>query len=139
MGHRFGSDGLVASQRPPPTVSVRLPATASSVPLARAVVASALRDAGCHHLVDTAELLVSELAGNAVVHAGGEMDVSVCTQRGRVRIEVSDDGPGRPVVLSPATDSFGGRGLLIVERLASRWGIEDRDAGKTVWFELSTS
>lgn len=136
MGHPFGGDGLVASRGTSPVVSARLPATTASVAEARALVASALRDARCHHLVETAELLVSELAGNAVVHAGGEMQVSIRIDDDRVRVEVTDSAPGRPMVLAPTEASFGGRGLQIVHRLSSRWGVDTHDVGKTVWFEL---
>jgi hypothetical protein len=55
-----------------------------------------------------------------------------------LRLEVSDAGSGRPEVRAPGDDETGGRGLLLVEALAHRWGVEERAGGigKTVWAEL---
>ena len=91
---------------------------------------------GCDaELIDSAELLTSELASNCVRHArtGFEVRISV---REEVRIEVRDGGGGSPRVLSPNADEPSGRGLQIVEAVARRWGVESRPAGKSVWFTL---
>ncbi|MDH6626488.1 hypothetical protein M2271_004305 [Streptomyces sp. LBL] len=57
---------------------------------------------------------------------------------GLLRLEVSDAGSGRPVFQAPGDEETGGRGLLLVEALAHRWGAEERagGVGKTVWAEL---
>lgn len=63
----------------------------------------------------------------------------VCRERGAsLRLEVSDAGGGRPVVRVPGELETGGRGLLLVEVLAYRWGVDERSAGigKTVWAEV---
>lgn len=116
-----------------------LPADTVNVGAARAFVSGALQDSGCHRLVGTAELLVSELAGNVVAHVGSWMEVTVEFIDGSVRIGVSDGDPSRPQPQVPTDGSLGGRGLLIVERLSSRWGVDTRADGKTVWFELLTT
>jgi hypothetical protein len=60
---------------------------------------------------------------------------------GLLRLEVSDAGSGRPEVQAPGDEETGGRGLLLVEALAHRWGVEERvgGIGKTVWAELKAS
>ncbi|EST23515.1 hypothetical protein N566_25675 [Streptomycetaceae bacterium MP113-05] len=57
---------------------------------------------------------------------------------GTLRLEVSDAGAGRPEVRAPMDDETSGRGLMLVEALAHRWGVLDRAGGigKTVWAEL---
>ncbi|MET9995711.1 ATP-binding protein [Streptomyces microflavus] len=90
-----------------------------------------------------AELVLSELVTNALrVKVPGDRMIGVrieCRERGGLlRLEVSDAGEGRPVVRQPRDLDTTGRGLLIVEVLAHRWGVYERQAGigKTVWAEL---
>jgi anti-sigma regulatory factor (Ser/Thr protein kinase) len=91
-------------------------------------------------VVDTATLLVTELVTNAVLHASGSglalsidetvpdvMHVAVC--------DGSRRSPRAPKAL-PSEAQTGGRGLWLVEALASRWGWEPMNDGKRVWFEL---
>jgi len=85
------------------------------------------------------QLLVSELATNAVVHARSCFDVTVeklaC---GGARVEVRDFGNGMPRVLHHEPIALSGRGLQIVTSLARSWGIEERPAGtgKSTWFTV---
>ena len=116
---------------------VRLPADPGSAGRARSFTARQLRAAGLTD-VHLGLLLVSELATNALRHAGTEFEVEVRrTDRG-VRVAVSDDNPRRPrePLVLPGPDAEGGRGLAIVDELADRWGVEGDPPGKTVWFEL---
>ncbi|MFJ2263403.1 ATP-binding protein [Streptomyces sp. NPDC087844] len=94
-------------------------------------------------VLEVAELLLSELVTNALrAHAPSSQQVGVriarSTADGLLRLEVSDEAPGRPEVRTPSDDETGGRGLLLVEALAHRWGVEEREGGtgKTVWAEL---
>ncbi|NYI07639.1 PAS domain S-box-containing protein [Allostreptomyces psammosilenae] len=88
-------------------------------------------------LADTAELLVSELVTNAVLHAHTEVEVSVWARGGRVGARVSDHRPCRGPALRAYSPYAGtGQGLALVERLASRHGVETGAGSKTVWFEL---
>ena len=84
-----------------------------------------------------AELMVSELVGNAILHAGTEITVTVLCVAGRVRVEVHD---GSSVLPEPQPDDPlrpGGYGLRIVQTLALAWGVTPIAAhGKNVWFEL---
>lgn len=89
---------------------------------------------------DVLALLVSELATNAMLHAGSDFDVTVAAaeRTGRVRVGVSDNGTGRPAPQRPWPLAPRGRGLRIVDELSTAWGVEwsDDGAAKTVWFEL---
>jgi serine/threonine-protein kinase RsbW len=83
------------------------------------------------------ELLVDELAGNAVRHARTPFSVTLTWDGRTLRGEVTDVNPVPPQPrLSTGPDELGGRGLLLVSRLADRWGFEGHSRGKTVWFEL---
>jgi anti-sigma regulatory factor (Ser/Thr protein kinase) len=83
------------------------------------------------------ELVVTELATNAVRHARTLFTVAMTWDGRRLRIEVSDAHPVPPEPRDeiPA-DSTGGRGLLLVEQLADRWGYDPHERGKTIWCDL---
>jgi DNA-binding NarL/FixJ family response regulator len=85
------------------------------------------------------ELLVSELVTNAVLHAASEPQVDVHLSKQRLRVEVYDDDPALPHRRTPDAVGPGGRGLLLLEQFADRWGAEPRDDGKVVWFEIDRS
>jgi anti-sigma regulatory factor (Ser/Thr protein kinase) len=122
--------------------SRRFAQSTSSVPGARQFVAESLA-ALEPEVGQTAALLVSELATNAVVHASSDFAVTVVypTSAGRVRIEVVDGAPGEPTPLRPPPSDPHGRGLLLVASLAQAWGVKraSRRAGKTIWFELEAA
>lgn len=86
--------------------------------------------------VDTAELLVSELVTNALVHARTGIGLAVNVFVDAVRLEVSDDDSDHPVRLSPRETATTGRGLRIVELLADESGVGDSSSGKVLWFSL---
>ena len=95
-------------------------------------------------LVDTAKLLISELVGNAVRHGHGEISLRAqLTNRGSLRVEVSDGNPTAPRVVDPppTAEQDSGRGMLIVQALADSWGTRSNigSSGKTVWFQLDPS
>jgi anti-sigma regulatory factor (Ser/Thr protein kinase) len=98
--------------------------------LARAVEAERLE------ITDDASLIVSELLANAVEHAEGEIRLRATRTDHLLRVEVHDRGSGRPEVRHGALDDEYGRGLLIIERIAARWGVEPSPVGKLVWAEL---
>lgn len=89
--------------------------------------------------VDDAVLLVNELVSNVYDHATPPCRVRVSElpeQRG-VRVEVDDsEADLLPVMGTSRLGKYRGRGLLLVERVAERWGISRRTWGKTVWAEL---
>ncbi|MFJ8074483.1 ATP-binding protein [Streptomyces sp. NPDC096176] len=88
-------------------------------------------------LVEDVLLLVSELVTNACLHAGGPEELMLNRSGGRLRIEVADAEPRPPRRRLPNELSQpGGHGLIILERLAHRWGAEPRGTGKVVWLEV---
>lgn len=86
--------------------------------------------------LDVIKLLVSELVVNAVLHARSEAEVSVVLRQDRVRVAVTDRSPTLPVVKDPGPYDTSGRGMALVQSLASAWGVERLAEGKRVWFEV---
>ncbi len=111
------------------------PADPTSVTGARHFVADSLTADGCPHAtIETAKLLVSELASNAVRHARSPFEVSMSQHDHSLTISVADGSDLRPVTRE-VTDA-GGRGLRLVEALANEWGVCPRRDGKAVYFRL---
>ncbi|MFD7661532.1 ATP-binding protein [Streptomyces sp. NPDC059788] len=111
-----------------------------SVRLARYRMARLLWEWGYGHLVDDVELLVSELLTNAITHGrvpGRLVRVHLTVGKEVLRLSVSDArGEVRPYVKEATADDCGGRGLVLVREVAARWGVRDREIGKTVWCEV---
>jgi anti-sigma regulatory factor (Ser/Thr protein kinase) len=109
---------------------------ASSARQARRYVADQLVALGYPEAAPAAELLVSELVTNAVLHARTPVQVGVEAHGASVRVTVADGSPRQPMRRRHSVDSGTGRGLMLVEQMAAAWGVELLDAGKVVWFEL---
>lgn len=88
-------------------------------------------------VADVAELLVGELATNALVHAESRFRLTLFAAHGVLRCEVADTERRVPRVLEAGTGESG-RGMFLVDALAQRWGCHRDGPGKTVWFELGT-
>jgi hypothetical protein len=84
---------------------------------------------------DTA-LVVTELATNAVVHAGSAFSVSLTLSGGAIRISVGDTLPLGPRGADQELTAAPGHGLGVVAAMATRWGVETVPGGKAVWAEL---
>jgi anti-sigma regulatory factor (Ser/Thr protein kinase) len=90
-------------------------------------------------IVDSAELIVSELATNAIRHSasrrfGGRFHVEIQAEQDRVWLGVTDEGaPDAPMPHSPDDEEEGGRGLLLVATLADTCGVHGGRDGRTVW------
>ncbi|WP_046728886.1 ATP-binding SpoIIE family protein phosphatase [Streptomyces humi] len=116
-----------------------LPARAGSAARARALAGPLLRR---WHLTDqgrdSALLVLGELVANAVQFGAGPVSVRLVRSGGRLTCEVGDTGNGRPRPRhgGPLDDS--GRGLHVVHKLTTRWGVRWTDTGKAVWAELET-
>lgn len=111
----------------------------SSVRQARRFVEQAVAASNVPALADDAGLLVSELAANAVLHARTDFDVAVYSIPGGVRVSVRDRSAVLPVLVAPSATAMSGRGLALVQALASQWGAgPSSSAPKSVWFELTT-
>lgn len=128
----------------PPTTRFELRcsphAPAAARRLVRGALCSCASDGDLSSVVADAELLVSELVSNAVVH--GRCDHTICEievrPAGRVRISVSDPGLSGEIRTRVADlGGTGGMGLHLVSRLAAEWGQEHQPGRRTVWFELA--
>jgi anti-sigma regulatory factor (Ser/Thr protein kinase) len=90
-------------------------------------------------LKDDIRLLVSEVITNSVIHAQpqppGEVALDVWASHEVVRVAITDRGPGFVAAKRPRGGERSGWGLMMVDRLAHRWGVE-LDDGTEVWFEF---
>ncbi len=120
------------------SASFDLPPVMASVPVARHVVTDLLRIWVAPHALEDAALLVTELVANVVDHVEGEAALTVeLWQSGDwLRIAVADGSAVRPIIRELDSGSPRGRGMRLIEAIADRWGSEDLDDGKRVWFEL---
>jgi anti-sigma regulatory factor (Ser/Thr protein kinase) len=117
-------------------LELTLPPVPDSIPHARHTL-DRLADAIGKPLLDELRLLVSEVVTNSIRHGGlGPIELWVSVDPRIVRVEVEDRGPGFEPSLGNGDDERGsGWGLLLVDRLAARWGVV-ASATTTVWFEL---
>jgi len=108
-----------------------------SVAASRNFIGHALADLP-DELREAAVLMMSELATNAIVHAGTGFEVTIDRSPGALRVAVADLGGGEPAVQDPSSSEPHGRGLQIVTRLADDWGMTDNHdrSGKTVWYVI---
>lgn len=81
----------------------------------------------------SAAQVVSELATNCTLHARSEFALRLTVEGGCVRVEASDGVPGGLQARQYSSTATTGRGLRIVESLATAWGVAPTDDGKTVW------
>lgn len=151
MGQRPVADG----------VALRLPARSASVATARHAVRDvAARWSLPETVVLDAEMVVSELVTNAVLHARTDCELSIEPCLPGLRLAVADDdnqSPLPPTAFVPVGEGLltgaaeghraladllaeraTGRGMAIVEALSTTWGVETRGGGKVVWAELGT-
>ncbi|SBT50623.1 SpoIIE family protein phosphatase [Micromonospora auratinigra] len=124
---------------------VRLPADRRTPAAARALVRSVLAEADLDELANEALLLTTELTTNAVEHARTELDIEVAADGTGLTVTVTDfaSGPVEELVVGVRNDTSDitevaerGRGLLLVDHFASRWGTTYLRTGKGVWFRL---
>ena len=114
------------------------PADGAAPWFARRVVSGFIAGEAGPQLASDAELLTSEIVSNSVRHAGLEttdligMDVDLTVEH--MRVSVADGGPGFEIE-PPRPRDTGGWGLVLVDRISSRWGIVG-DGPTIVWFEL---
>jgi CheY-like chemotaxis protein/anti-sigma regulatory factor (Ser/Thr protein kinase) len=107
-----------------------------TVPLARDFVRRCLVEWGSSRVLEEAALVVTELAGNAVVHARSAYEVRLSRTDGVIRIEVADSDPGTPEPQPFSAVAESGRGIVIVSALSASWGIDAQPRGKITWAEL---
>jgi anti-sigma regulatory factor (Ser/Thr protein kinase) len=116
---------------------VYLPSCPESAVTCRRLARSVLRLWALPQHAETVEQLLSELVGNAVRHTGARtFSLRMRRRRGWVRVEVRDPSRELPCLLPVRGLDTSGRGLLLVDKLADRWGVDLLPCGKTTWFEM---
>ena len=119
--------------------SIYLPVNVSSASAARDFVVQHLADHELPHLTADVQLVVSELATNALTHAQTPFTVSLTAIERSVLLVVRDGAVARPLLGGRQGLEVGGRGMMIVEALSRDWGISAHaDGGKSVWAEFAT-
>lgn len=110
------------------------------VAAARQQLRELLHDWSDAEQIDSAELMVSEMSTNVLVHTDGDalLLAEVTGERGerRLRVEVADASDELPHRRRPGEMASSGRGLVLMEMLADAWGVDPRGEGKSIWFEL---
>jgi anti-sigma regulatory factor (Ser/Thr protein kinase) len=117
--------------------SCELPSTARSVTEARRFVRDALTSWRLDALAETSALLTSEVVTNAVLHARTPVALVVRRMGDGVCIEVTDGSRRQPRARRATPDATNGRGLALLEQLASTWEVTVHRNGKTVQFTVS--
>lgn len=141
-------NGLALHEPPasPASWRIALPHSAAAVPVARALVRTALTELEHGADSDTAELLTAELVANAVEHTAGDGPIELVVELlpTGCQVEVHDRDPAppgdltRPSGREPDPWQEHGRGLLLIRTLSSSCGHRPTDNGKAVWFRLAT-
>ncbi|MFD5659862.1 ATP-binding protein [Streptomyces hirsutus] len=127
---------LSIERRPGPDTGELSVADAAWPQRLRRIVGTGLTSWGRSDLVETAELLLTELATNALRHAHGlDIGIRVQLQGDHLMIEVEDGSPLRPMPRCAGPDDENGRGLFLIDALAKAWGVSDD--GTTTWCTLS--
>jgi anti-sigma regulatory factor (Ser/Thr protein kinase) len=124
-------DGTVQPRR---TVTRRLARDQAAIVDARRMVVEQLRDWGiAEELIDEIALTAHELVANAFVHAVPPVDLRIIHAGSELIVEVDDRSPDRPQRRYSEPDAEHGRGLQVVEALATQWGSRLHPTTKTVW------
>ena len=125
----------MADTRSPRSSVLHLSAEPSAVRLARDFVrdkSASMSESGREAVV----LMVSELVTNAVLHGRPPIMVMIHGAQWGVQVSVLDNQPDQPVLRPHSLDATGGRGLQVIDALATAWGVRNRPGGKAVWFIL---
>jgi len=128
----FQELGLIGDR----AISYALPECLHSPALAREITRERLIGLP-DEMVETVMILVSEITTNVVIHARSMMTLRIDVNEPRVKVWVEDCSTACPQPRPVEDDDEGGRGLWLVDALASSWGCEKTSAGKQVWFEVS--
>lgn len=106
---------------------------------ARHMIRAAVRAWGAGSRADEVELAADELVTNALMHTDGGAIVTIRVLTGperRLRVDVEDRSSALPRRRDAGESGVSGRGLMLVDQLADRWGVESRGTGKCVWCEF---
>ena len=120
----------------PDMVELRLEPTLEAPRYARILLHALQQRWPMEELYTLAELPLSELVTNAVMHARTAIEVAVCVRDQTLRCEVRDGVTELPASATHDVEAATGRGLALVAAMVNRWGIAQHGGGKVVWFEL---
>src|SRR3954452_21774403 len=122
----------------PATAVLSLAPDAQAPGRARRFLAEELAGPDLQAISEVGQLLVSELVTNAVVHAASAVEVELVREEAGVLVRVRDADTGPLVGRAGGGTELdeGGRGFMLVDRLADMWGTEHNGGRKTVWFHL---
>ncbi len=121
-------------------MQVWLPPSSDSARAGRVAVSEFLTGLGRADLADKAMLVTAELLANAVMHARTEMSLSIEPAGDGVRVEVTDGSDILPRWTPSSPTATSGRGLLLVTRLSSSWGVDPLPSGgKRVWAKVNAA
>jgi anti-sigma regulatory factor (Ser/Thr protein kinase) len=140
LGLRWKGAGATTSDGvDDPIRSIALASEPGAARSARAFVRDTLRIWHLDDAREVAELLTDELVSNVVCHDGSPMELRARRGTAGVRIEVDDTSTEVPILRDPDGMDEHGRGVMLVEQLASDWGVDVHDTGKTIWFEVAAA
>ncbi|MGQ0678320.1 MAG: ATP-binding protein [Actinomycetota bacterium] len=122
-----------------PDQALHIPADSSAIAGARRFTEGFLRSHGLSEQINTMVLLISEVVTNAILHGGSGAELRLIVSGGSIRAEVKDRSPMFPSVRQYSEDATTGRGMVIVQALASAWGTRSEGDGKVVWFTLTAA
>lgn len=117
---------------------MQIPPVSTGIGEARRFTRNQMKIWGLAAIADNAILMISELVTNAILHGGEGAVLTLLANDLKIRAEVRDSSPAMPIVRSYSETATTGRGMVIVDALASAWGTYAVDGGKVVWFELAT-
>jgi anti-sigma regulatory factor (Ser/Thr protein kinase) len=117
------------------TTTLELPRRAGSAGIARLIVTAHGAELSEERL-KSANLMVSELVSNACRHGVGRIELCVHSGAEGVHASVLDEGDGQEIGSRGPRPARGGWGLMLVDRLADGWGVEDGNA--RVWFKVAS-
>lgn len=118
------------------TVEMELEPDRQNVSRARKFAVEHAASIGHEDTIDVVELLVSELVTNAVLHAGTQVNLRLSYDDGVLRVEVRDTSAAQARQRHYGTGATTGRGLELIEALATDWGVDTDADRKTVWFTV---
>jgi anti-sigma regulatory factor (Ser/Thr protein kinase) len=113
-----------------------IPPSSAAIGDARRFAAAFLRNHELEDLIETVVLLVSEVVTNAILHGGSGAELRLILSGQTLRAEVRDRSSALPAVKKYSETATTGRGMMIVESLATAWGTEEDGTGKVVWFSV---
>jgi len=136
-GDRAAALSAVADMRLSRRIRRTIPSIDTATAIARDMVRSVCDEPELAPLVGDGELIVTELVANVIRHVGGSMEVVVLVRERFLLLSVRDSSPVRSVRRLPDPETGeGGRGLLLIDAVATAWGTCDTVDGKVVWARL---